>query len=240
MLRTKNLQISSDEPQLLNLDFGKSRNIKTGNYGHYPYFTALELDHLDNKQAELAQTSTKGAGIKSIAKKALDKATPGARRALEKVAKKTLDKKKDEVVKALFGSESHIALRKKQAKNNIDDLIGHLSSNNDDLDGGKIHIKKELKKAHVGRKLINVGKNVVLPAAKEAAKEALKDGATAFVESNPEFAPLLPVANVAIDKGIGSGLKKVNKRGEIVKKVMQEYSLSMIEASKFVKKNNLY
>ena len=53
------------------------------------------------------------------------------------------------------------------------------------------------------------------------AKTALKDGATAFVKSNLEFAPILPVANVAIDKGIVSVIKpkKVNKRAEIVKKV---------------------
>ena len=125
MLRSKNLQISSDEPQLLNLDFGKSRNIKTGNHGHYPYFTALELDHLDNKQADLEQTPITGGNItnklKKITTKALDKAkdkakkvvTQGARQALEK----EVDKKKDETVKAL----------KKHAKNNIDDLIGHIA-----------------------------------------------------------------------------------------------------------------
>ena len=98
------------------------------------------------------------------------------------------------------------------------------------------------KKAHIGRKLKNVGKNVVLPVAKQAAKEALKDSAMALVESNPELMPLLPVANAAIDKGIGSGLKpkKLNHRAVIVKKVMQQYNLSMIDASKFVKANNLY
>ena len=98
------------------------------------------------------------------------------------------------------------------------------------------------KKAHIGRKLKNVGKNVVLPIAKEAAEEGLKTAATAFVESNPEFAPLLPVANVAIDKGIGSGIKpkKINKRAIIVKKIMKDKGLSLIEASKLVKSNNLY
>ena len=63
------------------------------------------------------------------------------------------------------------------------------------------------KKAHVGRKLKNIGKNVVLPVAKEAAKTALKEGAKDFVESNPEYAGLLPVANFAIEKTIGSGIK---------------------------------
>ena len=143
-----------------------------------------------------------------------------------------MDKAKDKAQKEL----------KKQAKNQVENLIGHLKSNNDELEGGKIHLKKMAKKAHVGRKLKNVGKNVVLPVAKEAAKTALKDGAMAFVETNPEFAPLLPVANVAIDKSIGSGLKskKVNKRAEIVKKIMKEHGISMIDASKHVKAHNLY
>lgn len=70
----------------------------------------------------------------------------------------------------------------------------------------------------------------------------MKDGAMAFAESNPELLPLLPLANVAIDKGIGSGIKKkkINKRAEIVKKIMKEKGLSLIEASKFVKAHNLY
>ena len=70
----------------------------------------------------------------------------------------------------------------------------------------------------------------------------MKEGAKDFVESNPEYAPLLPVANVAIDKSIGSGIKpkKINKRAAIVKKVMKEHGLSLIESSKFVKANNLY
>ena len=225
MIRSKNLQISTNngsEPELLHIHFGKSKNIKNGNHnGNYPYFTALELNHLDNnRQAELEQTNV-GAGIKKTLKKTVKKET-------EKVKKQAKAKITKEI--------------KNQAQTQIDNLIGHLNDHDHSGLGGKIHLKKMAKKAHIGRKLKNVGKNVVLPVAKEAAKEALKDGAMAFVESNPEFAPLLPVANVAIDKGIGSGLKKkkINPRALIVKKVMQQYNLSMIDASKFVKANNLY
>ena len=224
MIRSKNLQISNnggDEPELLNINFGKSKKLRPGSNATYPYFTSLELNHLDNKQAELAQTNVKGSGFKTV------------KRVLKKETDKVKKQAKARVVKEL----------KNQAKNQVDNLIGHLKSNNDnDLAGGKFRIKKALKKAHVGRKLKNVGKNVVLPVAKEAAKEALKDGAMAFVESNPELMPLLPVANAAIDKGIGSGIKpkKINPRAEIVKKVMKHKGLSMIEASKFVKANNLY
>ena len=224
MIKTKNFRTSindGDQPETIKVSFPASKKtIRAPGNAHYPYFTALELDHLDNRQKELEQTNVKGSGFKTIKK------------AVKKQGNILLDKAKDKAEKEL----------KKQAKNQVDNLIGHLQSNNNELEGGKLRIKKALKKAHVGRKLKNVGKNVVLPVAKEAAKTALKDGAMAFAESNPEFAPLLPVANVAIDKGIGSGLKpkKVNKRAEIVKKVMKEKGLSMIEASKYVKAHKLY
>jgi hypothetical protein len=38
---------------------------------------------------------------------------------------------------------------------------------------------------------------------------------------------------------VGTG-KKINKRAEVVKKIMKEKGLKMIEASKYVKENNLY
>ena len=222
MIKTKHFRssINGDQPDMIKVSFPDSKTIKAPLNAHYPYFTALELDHLDNRQKELEQTNVKGSGFKTVKK------------AIKKQSEKLMDKAKDKAQKEL----------KKQAKNQVDNLIGHLKSNNDEFEGGKIHIKKALKKAHVGRKLKNVGKNVVLPVAKEAAKEALKEGATAFVESNPEFAPLLPVANVAIDKGIGSGIKpkKVNKRAEIVKKIMKQHGLSLIDASRYVKTHNLY
>ena len=220
MIRTKNFRssINGDQPETIKVSFPGGKTIKAPGNAHYPYFTALELDHLDNRQKELEQTNVKGSGFKTIKK------------TIKKNSEKLLDKAKDKAQKEL----------KKQAKNQIDNFIGHLQSNNNELEGGKLRIKKALKKAHVGRKLKNVGKNVVLPVAKEAAKTALKDGAMAFAESNPELMPLLPVANAVIDKSIGSGLKKVNKRAEIVKKIMKQKGLSMIEASKYVKVHNLY
>ena len=38
----------------------------------------------------------------------------------------------------------------------------------------------------------------------------------------------------------GSGKKRTNKRAEIVKQIMKEKSLSLIDASKYVKEHNLY
>jgi hypothetical protein len=127
---------------MVKVSFPGSKKVKTPLNASYPYFTALELDHLDNKQKELEQTNIKGSGFKTI-KKAVKKQS-------EKQGQILLDKAKDKGQKEL----------KKQAKNQIDNLIGHLKSNDDDLDGGKIRIKKALKKAHVGRKLKNVGKRL--------------------------------------------------------------------------------
>ena len=222
MIKTKHFRssINGDQPETIKVSFPDSKTIKVPGNANYPYFTSLELDHLDNRQKELEQTNVKGSGFKTVKK------------AVKKQSEKLLDKAKEKVEKEI----------KKQAKNQVDNFIGHLKSNNNELEGGKIHIKKALKKAHVGRKLKNVSKNVVLPVAKEAAKTALKDGAMALAESNPELAPLLPVANIAIDKSIGSGIKpkNVNKRAEIVKKIMKQHGLSMIESSKYVKTHNLY
>jgi hypothetical protein len=221
MIKTKHFRssINGNQPDMIKVSFPDSKTIKAPLNAHYPYFTSLELDHLNNRQKELEQTNVKGSGFKTIKK------------IVKKNSEKLLDKAKDKAQKEL----------KKQAKNQVDNLIGHLQSNNE-LEGGKLHLKKMAKKEHVGRKLKNVGKNVVLPIAKEAAKNALKDGAMALVETNPELMPLLPVANTVIDKSIGSGIKpkKVNKRAEIVKKIMKDKGLSMISASKYVKENNLY
>lgn len=50
-------------------------------------------------------------------------------------------------------------------------------------------------------------------------------------------------SSVPMGAGVGCGMsggKKVNKRAEIVKKVMREKGMKMIEASKYVKAHNLY
>ena len=55
------------------VSFPASKKIKTPLNIHYPYFAALELDHLDNKQKELEQTNIKGSGFKKIIKKVVIK-----------------------------------------------------------------------------------------------------------------------------------------------------------------------
>ena len=125
-------------------------------------------------------------------------------------------------------------------------------------DGGNLkhlahHIHKNIKhvvnKNHVGRKLKNTVKNHVVPIAKDMAKTALKDGAMAIAESNPELAPMLPIANYTIDKAIGSGIKKPRKkreqsqkeknRHELVRNLMKENNFTLPQASSYIKNNNL-
>ena len=222
MINTKNFRFSME---IVKVSFPGSKKIKTPLNASYPYFTALELDHLDKKK-DLEQTDIKekGSGFKII----------------KKVIKNVVDKNKDKVIDKV--KKKATKELKKQASNQIDNLIGHLKSNNDELAGGKLHLKKLAKKAHIERKVKNIGKNVILPVAKEAAKTALKETAKDFVESNPEYIPMLPVANAIIDKSIGSGIKqkKPNQRAAIVKQIMKERGLSLIDASKYVKANNLY
>jgi hypothetical protein len=111
------------------------------------------------------------------------------------------------------------------------------------------NIKNTINKNHVGRKLANTTKNHIVPIAKVVAKTALKDGALALVESNPELLPLLPVANYTIDKAIGSGIKKPRKKREqsqkeknrhvLVRNLMKENNMTLPEASSYIKNNNL-
>ena len=125
-------------------------------------------------------------------------------------------------------------------------------------DGGNMHhflhhVQKSVthaaKKNHVGRKLTNTVNNHVVPVVKDYAKTALKEGAMALAETNPELMPLVPIANYGIDKAIGSGIKKPRKkreqsqkeknRHELVRKLMKEHGMSLPEASKHIKQNNI-
>ena len=66
MIRTKNFRssINGDQPETIKVSFpGSKKTIRTPGNAHYPYFTALELDHLDNRQKELEQTNIKGSGL---------------------------------------------------------------------------------------------------------------------------------------------------------------------------------
>jgi hypothetical protein len=67
-----------------------------------------------------------------------------------------------------------------------------------------------------------VGKDVILPVAMDVGKQALKSYLTKGAGMS------------------GGGTKRSNPRALIVKKIMKEKGLSLIEASKYVKANNLY
>jgi len=98
---------------------------------------------------------------------------------------------------------------------NLKHLAHHLHKN----------ITHTINKNHVGRKLKNTTKNHIVPIAKDMAKTALKEGVTAFAESNPELMPLVPVANYTIDKAIGSGIKKPRKKREQSQKERNRHAL---------------
>ena len=71
MIRTKNFRssINGDQPETIKVSFpGSKKTIRAPGNVHYPYFTALELDHLDNRQKELQQTNIKGSGFRTIKK----------------------------------------------------------------------------------------------------------------------------------------------------------------------------
>jgi hypothetical protein len=71
MIRTKNFRtsINGDQPETIKVSFpGSKKTIKAPGNAHYPYFTDLELYHLDNKQNELEQTNVKGSGFKTVKK----------------------------------------------------------------------------------------------------------------------------------------------------------------------------
>ena len=75
MIKTKHFRTSindGDQPDMIKVSFPDSKTIKAPLNAHYPYFTALELDHLDNRQKELEQTNVKGSGFKTV-KKAIKK-----------------------------------------------------------------------------------------------------------------------------------------------------------------------
>jgi hypothetical protein len=81
----------------------------------------------------------------------------------------------------------------------------------------------------------------------ELAPEVLSGAlsAVAVATGQPELVPVAGIvgntAGKALGKAIkGSGMKKPNKRAEIVKKVMKERGISMINASKAVKAEGLY
>ena len=133
-------------------------------------------------------------------------------------------------------------------------------SEEEDLDGAGIkhlahhlhkNIKNTINRNHVGRKLKNTAINHVVPIAKDMTKTVLKDSAMAIAMSNPELAPLLPVANYTIDKAIGSGMgikkprkkreqsQKEKNRHELVKNLMKENNMTLPQASSYIKNNNL-
>ena len=162
----------------------------------------------------------------------------------EQIKKQIIDDITEQVHKELNLSKngtkkSSVVMNPTEEGGNLKHLAHHLHKN----------IKHTVNKNHVGRKLTNTAKNHIIPVAKDMAKTALKEGVTALAESNPEFMPLVPVANYTIDKAIGSGIKKPRKKREqsqkeknrhaLVRKLMKDNNMTLPEASSYIKNNNL-
>jgi hypothetical protein len=81
-----------------------------------------------------------------------------------------------------------------------------------------------------------------LPQAQLAAAglDALGAGKRRGRPSKMKGGKLVPVENMKSSSMAGQGKPKINKRADIVKKIMKEKKLSMIEASKYVKEHKLY
>lgn len=91
--------------------------------------------------------------------------------------------------------------------------------------------------AKVGLSLAPLPQAQLAAAALDAAGAGKKRGRPSKMKM--KGGALVPVANMKSSSMAGQGKPK-NKRAEIVKKIMKEKGLSMINASKYVKEHNLY
>ena len=189
-------------------------------------------------------------------KKAVNLIPLKVRRSLTKKAVELINSLSADDVKALMGSGLNMNAVRKLSKE-------------EEMSGGSFwsDIKKTASKAF---KSVKKGVSKALPVIKKDVekvinlippkiRKAIKDktvelapevlsgalSAVAVATGQPELVPVAGivgnVAGKAVGKAIkGSGMKKPNKRAEIVKKVMKERGISMINASKAVKAEGLY
>ena len=189
-------------------------------------------------------------------KKAVNLIPLKVRRSLTKKAVELINSLSADDVKALMGSGLNMNAVRKLSKE-------------EEMSGGSFwsDIKKTASKAF---KSVKKGVSKALPIIKKdvekvidlippKVRKAIKDktielapdvlsgalSAVAVASGQPELVPVASVvgnvAGKAVGKAIkGSGIKKPNKRAEIVKKIMKDRGVKMIEASKIVKKEGLY
>jgi hypothetical protein len=82
---------------------------------------------------------------------------------------------------------------------------------------------------------------IVTPVLQKVGEEYVKKKLGLGRKKGGKNMPLGEMVESSVPLGAGmSGGKRVNKRAEIVKKVMREKGMKMIEASKYVKANKLY
>ncbi len=164
-----------------------------------------------------------------------------------------------ETMKDKFESDDHHYNRDYDSDNG-----SNSDSDNEDVKGGKFNFVKSLKSVGkaVGEGAKFAGTELAKGIAKEGAKEAIKAGmkymssagAEVASEALPAMAEAAPVMAEAAPLLLAAGLKihkdgepkkkrtlsaKQQRRNVLVKKLMQEHHMSLIEASQYIKEHNL-
>jgi len=192
--------------------------------------------HLKKIGKKIADKGVKIAKKEKLGKKAEDL----ARKEGKKLVDKGVDMAKDAAISYMTGAPAEEGgSREAKMRQLFEMLMQH-----PEPQGGKMHLKKGLKKAahsavkvakkeHVGKKVGKIAKDY----GKAVAPELAAAAATAV--GNPELAPAAALATQQAVKGLGKP-KRTNARAQIVGKIMKERGVGLAEASKIVKAEGLY
>ena len=148
--------------------------------------------------------------------------------------------------------------KQKVKKMNKNEEMEDISDANDEMEGGKIHFLKHMQK--FGNSALNFGKKagkaisneVIKQGAQQVGKYAIEAGKD-FLSAAPEIAETvgaesLEYAPLLLAAGVEKPMKvkrkrqlseKEKRRHALVRKIMSEKSLSLPQASKYIKENNI-
>jgi len=200
--------------------------VQSGTMAAYPAYNAIEMKALNG--GAMCCEGCRGAGVGSGGKFDFGKVLKSTGKELGKVAKKT----------AKDVGKVALPIAKKVASKMADEAIESYMSGEGVISAGVGIMKKprgrpkkmDGGKFNLGKSLVSVGKKVgkvALPIAKKVGKEMADEAIESYMSGK----------GVSSGAGVTDGRKK---RAEIVKKIMKEKGLKMIEASKYVKANGLY
>lgn len=153
-----------------------------------------------------------GRGVKTISK------NPVVRQVGQELLREGLKTGKEALLSYAKGSKSGAGRKRSNSEESLESMVEMVRPMEAAVSKGK---GKKGGKFNIGKMFKSIVKN---PIVKEVGKELLKEGIKTGVK--------------AIASGAGQGGRQ--KRAEIVKRVMREKGLKMIEASKYVKAHGLY